>query len=298
MKELVSMNHLKNIVIVAVVFVFTKIYADLISSNSIEIYAINLMQQVLFIAFIIQWIAFLPAFYFKTEKFYDLTGSLTYLSIFAYCLIVTNSIGDLKYSNLIVAGAIIIWAIRLGSFLFMRIHKDGKDKRFDLIKTSYSRFLMTWTLQGMWVFICSSAALVAITSPAGVIVNNLFLLGLILFMFGFAIEVIADRQKLAFRSNIDNKDLFITQGLWARSQHPNYFGEITLWTGITVMSISSFDGMGYLALFSPIFTYLLLNFISGIRILEARGIEKWGHLDEYNNYRKNTPKLVPSLFKK
>ena len=56
--------------------------------------------------------------------------------------------------------------------------------------------------------------------------------------------------------------------------------------------------MSYLALFSPIFTYLLLNFISGIRILEARGLEKWGHLDEYNNYRKNTPKLVPSLFKK
>ena len=292
------MNHLKNIVIIAVVFIFTKIYADLISSNSIEIFATNLIQHALFIAFIIQWIAFIPAFIFKTEKFYDLTGSLTYLSVFIYCLIATDSIESLKYSNIIVAGAVIIWAIRLGSFLFMRIHKDGKDKRFDSIKTSYSRFLMTWTLQGMWVFICSSAALVAITSPMGVIVNNLFWLGLILYIFGFTFEVIADRQKLAFRSESDNKDSFITQGLWARSQHPNYFGEIALWTGITVMSISSFKGMGYLALFSPIFTYLLLNFISGIRILEARGLEKWGHLDEYNNYRKNTPKLVPSLFKK
>ena len=292
------MNHLKNIVIIAVVFIFTKIYADLISSNSFEIFATNIIQQTLFIAFTIQWIAFIPAFIFKTEKFYDLTGSLTYLSIFIYCLIATDSIEGLKYSNLIVAGAVIIWAIRLGSFLFMRIHKDGKDKRFDSIKTSYSRFLMTWTLQGMWVFICSSAALVAITSPIGVIVNNLFWLGLILFIFGFSFEVIADRQKLAFRSKTDNKDSFITQGLWARSQHPNYFGEIALWTGITVMSISSFEGMGYLALFSPIFTYLLLNFISGIRILEARGLEKWGHLDEYNNYKKNTPKLVPSLFKK
>ena len=183
------MNHLKNIVIIAVVFIFTKIYADLISSNSIEIFATNLIQHALFIAFIIQWIAFIPAFIFKTEKFYDLTGSLTYLSIFIYCLIATDSIESLKYSNLLVAGAVIIWAIRLGSFLFMRIHKDGKDKRFDSIKTSYSQFLMTWTLQGMWVFICSSAALVAITSPMGVIVNNLFWLGLILYIFGFTFEV-------------------------------------------------------------------------------------------------------------
>ncbi len=189
-----------------------------------------------------------------------------------------------------------IWAIRLGSFLFMRIVRDGKDKRFNLIKTSFSRFFMTWTLQGMWVFICSSSALVAITSPTGVIVNNVFILGFLLFFAGFVIEVIADNQKSKFRSIEENRDSFINEGLWSRSRHPNYFGEIILWLGITVMSISSFSGINYLAIFSPIFTYLLLNYISGIRILEARGNEKWGHLDEYDNYKENTPKLIPKIF--
>ena len=159
----------------------------------------------------------------KTEKFYDLTGSLTYLSIFIYCLIATQSIENLKFGNLIVAGAIMIWAIRLGLFLFMRIAKDGKDKRFNSIKTSFSQFFMTWTLQGMWVFICSSAALVAITSPTGVIVNNVFILGFTLFIFGFVIEIIADNQKSAFRSIEENKGSFINEGLWTRSRHPNYF---------------------------------------------------------------------------
>jgi len=290
------MIHLKNLAIAAGVFIFTKTYAGLISFNSIEISGTNLLEHILIITFVIQWIAFIPAFALKTEKFYDLTGSLTYLSIFIYCLIATQSIENLNFSNLIVAGAIMIWAVRLGSFLFMRVSKDGKDERFNLIKTSFSRFFMTWTLQGMWVFICSSAALVAITSPMGVIVNNILILGLALFIFGFAIEIIADNQKSAFRSKVENKDSFINEGLWARSRHPNYFGEIVLWAGITVMSVSSFEGMSYLALFSPIFTFLLLNYVSGIRILEERGQKKWGYIEEYNKYKKNTPKLIPKIF--
>lgn len=290
------MKHLINLVIAAGVFIFTKTYADLISYNSIEISGKNLLQQILIITFVVQWIAYVPAYALKTEKFYDLTGSLTYLSIFIYCLIATQSIEHVKFSNIIVAGAIMIWAIRLGSFLFMRIARDGKDKRFNLIKTSFSRFFMTWTLQGMWVFICSSSALVAITSPTGVIVNNIFILGFLLFFAGFVIEVIADNQKSKFRSIEENRDSFINEGLWSRSRHPNYFGEIILWLGITVMSISSFSGINYLAIFSPIYTYLLLNYISGVRILEARGNEKWGHLDEYNNYKENTPKLIPKIF--
>ena len=290
------MKHLINLAIAAGVFIFTKTYAGLISFNSIEISGTNLLEHILIIAFVIQWIAFIPAFALKTEKFYDLTGSLTYLSIFIYCLIATQSIENLNFSNLIVSGAIMIWAIRLGSFLFMRISRDGKDERFNLIKTSFSRFFMTWTLQGMWVFICSSAALVAITSPTGVIVNNIFILGLALFILGFAVEVIADNQKSAFRSKEENKDSFINEGLWARSRHPNYFGEITLWTGITVMAIPTFEGMNYLALFSPIFTYLLLNYVSGVRMVEYRGNKKWGHLDAYKKYNEETPKLIPKIF--
>jgi len=155
---------------------------------------------------------------------------------------------------------------------------------------------MTWTLQGMWVFICSSAALVAISSTSGVVINSLFFIGLIIFIFGFAVEVVADNQKSAFRSIPENKDVFINEGLWARSRHPNYFGEISLWTGITVMAISTFEGMNFLALFSPIFSYLLLVYVSGVRMLEYRGQKKWGHLDEYKKYKENTPKLIPKIF--
>ena len=290
------MKHLTNLAIAAGVFIFTKLYADAISFNSIEMSGVNLVGHLLVMVFVIQWIAYIPAFIFKTEKFYDLTGSLTYITAISFALYSTNTSQNLDLGSLIIGAAIIIWAVRLGSFLFMRIHKDKKDGRFDSIKTSFSQFFMTWTLQGMWVFICSSAALVAIANPTGVVINIVFFIGLALFLLGFAVEVIADNQKTKFRSIPENKDQFINEGLWARSRHPNYFGEITLWTGITVMGISTFEGMNYLAIFSPIFSYLLLVYVSGVRMLEFRGQRKWGHLNEYNTYKKNTPKLIPKIF--
>ena len=290
------MKHLTNLAIAAGVFIFTKLYADAISFNSIEMSGVNLVGQLLVMVFVIQWIAYIPAFIFKTEKFYDLTGSLTYITAISFALYSTNTSQNLDLGSLIIGAAIIIGAVRLGSFLFIRIHKDKKDGRFDSIKTSFSQFFMTWTLQGMWVFICSSASLVAIANPTGVVINIVFFIGLALFLLGFAVEVIADNQKTKFRSIPENKDQFINEGLWARSRHPNYFGEITLWTGITVMGISTFEGMNYLAIFSPIFSYLLLVYVSGVRMLEFRGHRKWGHLDEYNTYKKNTPKLIPKIF--
>ena len=289
-------KHLINLAIAAGVFIFTKLYAEIISYNSIDFEGANLVGQILVMAFVIQWIAYIPAFLFKTEKFYDLTGSLTYIGTILFALYASGSFQNLRLGSILIGLAIIIWAIRLGSFLFMRIHKDKKDGRFDSIKTSFSQFFMTWTLQGMWVFICSSAALIAIANPSGVPINSVFILGLLMFVFGFAFEVIADNQKSTFRSISKNKDSFINEGLWARSRHPNYFGEITLWAGITVMGISTFEGMNYLAIFSPIFSYLLLVYVSGVRLLELRGHKKWGHLKDYQDYQKNTPKLIPRIF--
>jgi steroid 5-alpha reductase family enzyme len=289
------MKHLTNLAIAAGVFLFTKLYADIISFNSIEISGLNLVGHLLVMIFVIQWIAYIPAFIFKTEKFYDLTGSLTYIAAISFAIYSTNNSKNFDLGSLIIGAAIIIWAVRLGSFLFMRVHRDKKDGRFDSIKTSFSQFFMTWTLQGMWVFICSSAALIAIANPAGIPINSIFIIGALLFVFGFAIEVIADNQKSAFKALPENKDRFINEGLWSKSRHPNYFGEITLWTGITVMSISSFSGLNYLALFSPIFSYLLLNYVSGVRMLELRGNKKWGHLDSYKEYKASTPKLIPKI---
>ena len=252
-----------------------------------------LVKNLILLIFCIQWVSFIPAFIFQTEKFYDLTGSITYLTAVFYTLYVT---GSNNLSDLIIVACVAVWAIRLGSFLFMRIHKAGEDRRFRTIKTNFTRFLMTWTLQGMWLSMCLLCVLTALSSYSGVIMNSIFFIGLIVFILGLSIEIIADYQKTVFRRNIENKDKFITTGLWSLSRHPNYFGEILLWTGVAVMSISSLQGLQFITLISPIFVYILLVYISGVRILEDQAKKKWGHLDSFKEYLKNTPRLFFKIF--
>ena len=248
---------------------------------------IPVLQNVILYIFLIQWVLFIPAYLFKTEKFYDLAGSSTY--IFAVSYILYDSSQNL--TNLILGTAIIVWAVRLGSFLFFRIKKAGEDKRFKEIKQSPTRFFLAWSLQGMWVSVCSLCALTALSTENGVVLNGYLYLGFGLFLTGFLIEIIADKQKSKFRSNLDNKNKFINTGLWSKSRHPNYLGEIILWLGISIMSISSLSGLQYLTLVSPLFTYLLLVYVSGVRLLEESGNKKWGHLNSYKEYVKNTPVL-------
>ena len=255
----------------------------------------SIVLNAVILAFLIQWVAYIPAYLFQTEKFYDLTGSLTYLTVIWFVYFSSGQMNEFNTQSLLVTVLISLWAVRLGSFLFSRIHKDGEDKRFRTIKTSASQFFMTWTLQGMWVSICSMCAITAISSSDGIIPNNLFYVGCALFIIGFSIEIIADRQKTAFRSIEENKDKFITSGLWSKSQHPNYFGEILLWSAVAVMSFSSLSGTQYLTMISPIFTYILLVYISGVRMLDDMGNKKWGHLEEYKTYKKNTPMLLLKL---
>ena len=279
------MNKVINIVISAVAF----LVAVMLASAT----GIDLVLKVVFIAFALQWIAFIPAYVFQTEKFYDLMGSITYLSVMWFSLASTSEqFTALTGANIAIVLLITLWALRLGTFLFMRIHKDGEDKRFRSIKPSATQFFMTWTLQGLWVSMCSMCALTAISSETGVVMNALFYIGLGLFIYGFCTEIIADNQKSKFRSIPENRDKFITTGLWAKSRHPNFFGEIVLWAGIAVMSFSSLNGLQYLTLISPVFTYLLLVYVSGVRMLEARADKNWGQDKKYVKYKSETPVLI------
>ena len=254
-----------------------------------------IVKNAVLLAYVIHWIAYIPAYLFQTEKFYDLTGSVTYLSVVWFVFLSTYQSISLNFGNLILVLLISIWTIRLGLFLFMRIHKAGEDKRFRTIKTSASQFFMTFTLSGLWVTLCSMCALVAISSPEGLVMNALTYVGIILFIIGFGIEIVADNQKTAFRSIEANKDSFITSGLWSKSRHPNYFGEVLLWFAIAVISFSSLEGLQLITLISPVFTYILLVYVSGVRMLEDMNDKKWADDEQYKSYKKNTPMLFPKL---
>lgn len=252
----------------------------------------NITYAVLFI-FLIHLLIFLPSYFFQTEKFFDLTGTISYVSSVLFIFFKSNTVESINLGSLVLSTFIIIWSLRLGTFLFLRIKKAGKDRRFNEIKKSFSWFFMTFSVSGMWVTICSICALTGIAN--GIIFSSTTIIGIIIFIIGFTIEIIADSQKTKFRANDDNKDKFISSGLWKYSRHPNYLGEIILWLGISLISFSSLEGFQYITLISPIFTYLLLVNVSGINFLEKSGKKKWGHLESYKKYLKETPRLFGFL---
>ena len=246
------------------------------------------------LAFLIQWLAFIPAYLLQTEKFFDLTGSLTYISVITLALIFSTGADG---RSILLWALVIIWAIRLGTFLFGRIKKAGKDDRFDEIKPSFIRFLNVWTIQGLWVTFTMAAALVVITTTARKELDLFAILGFLVWIFGFVIEITADYQKSRFSANPANKGKFIQTGLWSRSRHPNYFGEIMLWVGVAIIALPVLQGWQWVALISPVFVTLLLTRVSGVPLLEKKADKKWGRQADYEEYKKNTPVLIPRLLK-
>ncbi len=241
-------------------------------------------------AFVLNWMVFVPSFLARTEHFFDATGSVTYLTLAGGTLWLT---GAAEPRVLLLAGMVIIWALRLGTFLFARVRADGRDGRFDALKVSFPRFLMTWTLQGLWVLITMGAALAAMASAQQPPLGLLAALGAGLWVLGFVLETVADAQKRAHRAKPENAGAFIETGLWALCRHPNYLGEILLWVGVSLVALPTLSGWQYLTLLSPVFVFVLLTRISGIPLLAARGKKRWGQDPAYQAYLARTPVLFP-----
>jgi len=243
------------------------------------------------LAFAIQWVAFVPAVALRTEHFYDLVGALTYLTVLGAAIALSGGAPDAR--AVVIATLVAVWAVRLGSFLALRVRRVGKDARFDHLKVSPPRFLTAWTLQGLWVSLTLAAALSALSAPSAPPLGATDAIGIATWLLGFGIEAVADRQKRAFKDDPANRGRFIRSGLWAWSRHPNYFGEILLWVGIAILASPTLEGWRWVSLVSPAFVFVLLVFGSGVPILEQRADERWGGEPEYEAYKARTPILVP-----
>lgn len=262
------------------------------SQGGSSVFGIPLFALLVALAFLIQWLAFVPAFLRHTERFFDLTGSVTYISVVTIGILLGAAV-DAR--AILLWALVVIWAIRLGTFLFRRIRRAAKDNRFDDIKPSFIRFLNAWTIQALWVTFTVGAALVAITTTNRRELDLFAFIGLLVWLLGFGIEVVADAQKSRFSAKPENQGRFIQTGLWARSRHPNYFGEIVLWIGVAVIAWPILRGWQWVTLISPLFVALLLTRISGVPLLEKRADEKWGGQADYETYKRTTPVLIPRL---
>ena len=267
-----------------------------VDENSTSFRGLPAVAWCAIIVFGIQWLSWVPASVGQTERFYDLTGGMTYLVVVAFSLRIGSEPEGIGSRELLISALVAIWSIRLSGFLFLRIHHKGKDGRFDDLNTSPVRFLVPWTLQGLWIFLTANVVIVinsqtGLSPPLGI----WDVIGLLIWILGFGIEVLADMQKTRFNSNPKNEGRWIDQGLWSLCRHPNYLGETLLWTGIAVFGVSCLEGFEWVSWISPVFVYLLLTKVSGIPILDRRALSKWGDDPEYQEYRERVPAMIPLL---
>ena len=265
------------------------------SQEGIAVGGVPVFALAIGLAFLVQWLAFIPSYMLQTERYFDLIGSLTYISVMTLTIIVS---GATDARSILLLVLVLVWAGRLGPFLFRRVRRAGKDDRFDEIKGSFLRFFTTWTLQGLWISLTLAAALAAVTSIQPKEIDTFAFVGLAIWVLGFSIEAVADWQKSRFRADPANKGHFISTGLWAWSRHPNYFGEIVLWTGVAIIALPMLSGWRLATLISPVFVFLLLARVSGVPLLEKKADTRWGGQEAYEAYKRTTPVLVPLLGRK
>lgn len=242
------------------------------------------------LAFAINWLAFIPSALKQTEHYYDLVGGITYITVTLVAVFLSR---ELDLRAMLVAAMVIAWSLRLTTFLVLRISRTGRDRRFDDIKTQPARFFMAWTVQGLWVLLTAAAALAVITGGVREPLGAVGIAGIVVWAIGMLIEIVADRQKSTFKADPKNAGKFINLGLWAWSRHPNYFGEIILWTGMALVAAPVLRGWQWATLISPVFVTVLLTRASGIPMLEQTADERWGGHDDYEDYQRRTPVLIP-----
>ncbi|XP_037079538.1 uncharacterized protein LOC119100562 [Pollicipes pollicipes] len=236
----------------------------------------------------IQWGLWVFSAALHTEKFYDLAGSSTYL-VLVY-LAFEWSRGQTSPQS-VQRNMVMIWAIRLGLYLFVRVLKDGGDKRFNKARDSPSTLFVYWTLQGVWVLVTLLPTLVMMDGSERRQPCTQHYVGWAMWAVGFVFEVVADYQKTVFRNNPANKGRFITTGVWSLSRHPNYFGEVLLWFGLYVSASAGWSGWRHLLVLCPLFDYVLISRLSGVPLLEAAGRRRWGAEAAYQRYLATVPQL-------
>ena len=283
-----SFKYLLSTIIILSVILFVSF---LISLESIRVNDIPIVFIFAITILSLNSVFFIHSYFFKSDIFFDLVGSFSFLSIGIASLLL---LPDIDANQILIFFLLVFWSLRLGPFLFLRRIGAGNDERLsEYFKSPISLYFL-WCMNSLWVFFTSLSMIIIFSSKTPYDFGLLQWLGLIIWVFGYIIEVISDSQKNKF--NKTNKGKFINIGLWKYIRHPNYLGEIIIWFGIFVISlnyIESFSSM--LSILSPIFVYILLRYLSGVPQLEKRGDQKWGDLKEYVKYKEKTGIIFPKL---
>lgn len=190
-----------------------------------------------------------------------------------------------------------VWGVRLA----WHIHKRNRDRIEDYRYATWRREWGKWfflrsygqvyLLQGLLLFLIA-LPVILINKSGGNPFGFLDVLGAAIWLFGFVFECAGDAQLARFMKDPGNRGKLMQSGLWKYTRHPNYFGEVTLWWGLWIVSLSA--PVHFASIVGPLtITFLILK-VSGIPMLEKKMEEN----PEFAEYKKKTSAFFPWFPKK
>ena len=269
---------------------------------------------------------FLPHLLFGTSRHRTVLAGANFLFLALFSFLTSP---NWSLRQLIITGCCCAWALRLFGNLFLQTRDSSMH-----LKGRPGAKAVAWSAQAMYIFLSMLPIILAnadapskaeapgrffsfhtrwgtVNIPAaswlpGFLrpqphgfdawigsdpIGALEMFGFSIFVIGFALEVASDIAR-----SVHKGPLPIMSGLYSRVRYPQYLGEILLWTGLALAAVRGHSGFRWLSLLSPIAVAFTTIFISGIPISEKTLDKKYSDNEQYQQWRKNTPALIPHIW--
>lgn len=254
---------------------------------------INFGFQNLAIIFIFMNLFFVLSLSFKRNDIADSAWGIGFIVLAIVNLVLSKDFQQTKY---IITFLVFLWGLRLSLYITLRNLGKKEDFRYKEWREKWGKsavfksYLQVFLLQGFFMFLISMPVNLYNRFDGGV--NFYSFIGLLIWVIGFYFETVGDLEMFFFKKNPKNKGRVMKYGLWQYTRHPNYFGEVTMWWGIWILTTGSTYWL--LGIIGPLtITFLLLK-VSGIPLLE----KKYNDNKEYQEYKKQTSAFIPWFNKK
>jgi len=207
-------------------------------------------------------------------------------------LLMWSAVWQSGYSpvSVLIAVLVSVWGGRLATHIFSRIRRTDEDPRYLEWRRQWRFFTLRSFVQ---IYLLQGALMLAIAYSSIIIISarlsqpsQWVVLGFVVWITGFIFESAADRQLTLFKRNPVNKGRILQTGLWKYSRHPNYFGEVTMWWGLSIIGVDIYNPA---VLVSPVVITFLILFVSGIPLLEKR----YAGRPDWEKYKRRTSILLP-----
>lgn len=230
----------------------------------------------------------------KRNDLADIAWGLGYIALCAYYL----GQGGTNSREVLLSALVLVWGGRLSWHIYQRNKNKAEDFRYKQWREEWGKwfylrsYAQVYLLQGFLLLLVISPITVVASVVKQPVLGWLDVVGLAVWLFGFYFEARGDRELKEFLANPTNKGKVMDQGLWAYTRHPNYFGEVTMWWGIWLISLSAPGGVW--GVVGPLTITGLILFVSGVPMLE----KKYKDDPAYQAYARKTSKFVPRWGKK